>query len=164
MLLSWQTDKHCFCSCNFLISTLVNIQLVFLGTVPQEGTPFITVNWEIIVMICTHWERVLRKETYDLIYIKKMWFYSYVMYIIRKIFGYLSLSIIFCNCNSTNINWFEVLEVSVLRLHVISQVWRTNFVMSIFLKFFCIAIMFWRRNIWNICNMCFILHLALSEI
>lgn len=69
MLLSWQTDKPCFCSCNFLISTLVNIHLVFLGTVPQEGIPFITVNWEIIMMICTHWERVLRKGTYDLIYI-----------------------------------------------------------------------------------------------
>lgn len=70
MLLSWQTDKPGFCSCNFLISIIVNIHLVFPSDVPQEGMSFITVNWEITGTIWAHWERLPRRRTYDLIYMK----------------------------------------------------------------------------------------------
>lgn len=86
MLLSWQTDKPGFRSCNFLISLIVKIHLVFLGDVRQEGIPFITVNWEIIMTIWVHWERVLGKKNLQFhVYQEK----SCVIYMIGKILGHL---------------------------------------------------------------------------
>lgn len=69
----WQTDKPFFCSYNFLINIIVNIHLVFLNHVPQEGLhslQFIEkpVWWleQILEVV------LLMKAIYDLIQILKI--------------------------------------------------------------------------------------------